>query len=228
MWTNRTKEWVDVNVKPVCKACFNHRHCFFPLLGKETHTSQRKSTVWKESFSSLIFIRNHEITNLSCQCLIKHTLNTNLCLRRLNNIKEVMHLQRVVIRLSRTHHSQSVFSCTDKTIARISLGEKQSSAQVQRKQHHKGWNTASLRCVMPFSSEWWALEMLACYPPLVSCCAILWCYVTTGRLKFTCISVFLWNKVFYSNREHLIQWKCIQNLQKLSTELLTLSPSFKS
>lgn len=39
MWTNRTKEWVDFNVKLVYKACLNHSHRFLLLVEKETHTS---------------------------------------------------------------------------------------------------------------------------------------------------------------------------------------------
>lgn len=66
----------------------------------------------------------------SLQSLINCTLNKNSFLRRLNNIK-VMHLQGAVIHLDRTHHSQSVFSAKNKTITLISLGEKQSSVQVQ-------------------------------------------------------------------------------------------------
>lgn len=78
---------------------------------------------------------------------MRHTLNKNLffCvfvffLRRLNNIKDVLHLQRLVIPLDRTHHSQSVFGPTDKTISLISVGEKQSSEQVQNKQSHNCHN----------------------------------------------------------------------------------------
>lgn len=113
---------------------------FLLLVEKENHTSLFKFTVWKESLYSLIFIRNHETTNISCQSFIKqYTFNKNLFLRWLNNIK-VMHLQCVVIRLDRTHHSQSVFSTTDETITIISLGEKQSSVEVQQKEHHNSYN----------------------------------------------------------------------------------------
>lgn len=59
----------------------------------------------------------------SRQSLIKHTLNKNLFLGILNNIK-VMHLQH----LDGTLHSQSVFSAKDKTITLISSGEKERSA----------------------------------------------------------------------------------------------------
>lgn len=64
----------------------------------------------------------------SRQSLIKRTLNKNLFLGKLNNIK-VMHLQCALMHLDGTLHSQSVFSAKDKTIILISLGEKQSSVQ---------------------------------------------------------------------------------------------------
>lgn len=83
--------------------------------------------------SHLLFINIHKTswnTNFSCQSLIKHTLNKNLFLSRLNNIKDVMHLQHIVMCLDRTHHSQSAFSAADKAIILVSSGEKN---KVQRK-----------------------------------------------------------------------------------------------
>lgn len=69
VWTNRSKEWADVNVKPFYKACFNHNTCFFLLLKKEKSYLSYKFSFFKDSFSALIFITNHTKT-LSCECLI--------------------------------------------------------------------------------------------------------------------------------------------------------------
>lgn len=55
-------------------------------------------------------------------------------------MKEVMHLQRVVIRPDRTHHSQSMFSAADKTLILVSLGEKQCSLEVRQRQHLSSLN----------------------------------------------------------------------------------------
>lgn len=46
VWTNRSKEWADVNVKPFYKACFNHNTCFFLLLKKEKSYPSYKFTVF--------------------------------------------------------------------------------------------------------------------------------------------------------------------------------------
>lgn len=64
-----------------------------------------------------------------------------------------MHLQHIVMCLDRTHHSQSAFSAPDKAIILISLGEKQSSAQVQQKQHHNSYNAHHIYSILPFICE---------------------------------------------------------------------------
>lgn len=199
MWTNRTEKCVDVNVELAYKACLNHSRCSV-CRWKMKLIPIGKKPLFEKSHS--LFINIHKTswnTNFSCQSLIKYTLNKNLFLSRLNNIKEVMHLQHIVMCLDRTHHSQSAFSAPDKAIILISLGEKQSSAQVQQKQHRNSYNAHHIYSILPFICEWWALKR---------CPANLQVF-HVGRMY---LMKWQWRTGIYSTSTFLCGFKCFHLL----------------